>query len=116
MQWTLGNLNGYWKRHAVDGIEMLRKRDASGACPGEVVAWDALGAARLHYTLATGDIASKAAAGEYAISLFPDYTEVVRAALAWRTTGAGDFTYADWGACAELILDIVADANRRWSM
>ena len=115
VQWTLGNLNGYWKRRAVDGIEMLRKRDASEELPGEIVAWDALGAARLHYTLATGDIASKAAAGEYAISLFPDYTEVVSAALSWRTTGAGEFTYADWGACAKLILDIVDDANRRWA-
>ena len=76
-KWLLGNLNAYWKRRAVDGIAMLRKLDASEALPGEVVAWDALGAARLHYTLATGDIASKAAAGDYAIGLFPDYTEVV---------------------------------------
>jgi hypothetical protein len=114
-QWTLGNLNSYWKRRAEDGLEMLRKRDTSGACPGEIVAWDALGAARLHYTLATGDIASKSAAGEYAISLFPDYTKLVTAALSWRTTGAGEFTNADWGASAELILDIVADANRRWA-
>ncbi len=112
--WLLGNLNAYWKRRAVDGITMLRKLDASEALAGEIVAWDALGAARLHYTLATGDIASKAAAGEYAIGLFPDYTEVVSAALSWRTTGAGEFTYADWGSCAELILDIVADANRRF--
>ncbi len=113
-QWLLGNLNAYWKRRAVDGIEMLRELDASKALPGDVVAWDALGAARLHYTLATGDIASKAAAGEYAIGLFPDYTEVVSAALNWRTTGAGEFTYADWSSCAELILDIVADANRHF--
>jgi len=114
VEWTLGNLNGYWKRRAVDALEMLRKREANGACPGEIVAWDALGAARLHYTLATGDIASKAAAGEYAISLFPDYTGVVTAALSWRTTGTGEFTYGDWGACAELILDIAGDASRRW--
>ena len=113
-QWLLGNLNGYWKRRAVDGMEMLRKLDASAALPAEIVAWDALGAARLHYTLATGDIASKTAAGAYAIGLFPDYAEVVSAALSWRATGAGEFTYADWGSCAELILDIVADANRRF--
>ena len=113
-QWLLGNLNAYWKRRAVNGIEMLRKIDASKALPGEIVAWDALGAARLHYTLATGDVASKAAAGDYAIGLFPDYAEVVSAALHWRTTGAGEFTYADWGLCAELILNIVADANRRF--
>jgi hypothetical protein len=114
-RWLLGNLNAYWKRRAVDGLEMLHKLDPSDALPGEVVAWDALGAARLHYTLATGDFPSKTAAGEYAIGLFPRYSKVVSAALAWRATGAGDFTYAEWGSCAELILDIIDDANRHFA-
>ena len=90
---------------------MLRSQDATEALPAEM----ALGAARRHYTLATGDIASKSAAGADAISLFPGYASVVTAALASRATGYGPFTYADWISCAELTLDLVADANRRFA-
>jgi hypothetical protein len=75
----------------------------------------ALGAGRLHYTLETGDIASKTAAGHYALILFPGYKDVLTAALTWRATGEGHFTYSDWISCAELTIDIVADANRRWA-
>ncbi|MGO8957854.1 MAG: hypothetical protein ACLQFR_10850 [Streptosporangiaceae bacterium] len=114
-QWLLGNLNRYWKSCAADGLETLRQQDASEALPGDVVAWIALGAARRHYTLATGDVASKSAAGEYAVGLLPGYTAVLNAALAWRATGASEFTYADWISCAEMALEIIADANRRFS-
>jgi hypothetical protein len=69
---------------------------------------------RLHYTLKTGDIVSKTAAGDYAISLFPGYRPIVSSAMAWRATGQGDFTYGDWITCAELTLDIVSDANKNW--
>lgn len=79
-----------------------------------LVAWVATGAARLHYTLATGDITSKSGAGSYAIEHFPAYTEVVTGALAWRATGDGEFTVADWCRAAQLTLDIITDANRRW--
>jgi len=114
-RWLLGNLNGYWKHSAADGIEVLRSHDSCEALPADVVAWMALGAARLHYTLATGDIASKSAAGKYAISLFPGYASVVTAALTWRVTGVGEFTCADGISCAELTLDLIADANRRFA-
>lgn len=58
-----------------------------------------LGAARPHYTLATGDFASKCAAGDYAAGLFPEYRALVSAATAWRATGSGDFTCRDgWRA------------------
>ncbi|HEY1321464.1 MAG TPA: nucleotidyltransferase domain-containing protein [Streptosporangiaceae bacterium] len=113
-RWTLGNLNGYWRRRSTEGLEHGRTLETGAPVAGELVAWDALGAARLHYTLATGDIASKSAAGRYAMDLFPAYTDVVSAALAWRATGDGEFTVADWCRCAQQTLDIIADANRRW--
>jgi hypothetical protein len=113
-EWTLHNLNAYWRHRAEEGIQTLRARDAGTGIGAGVVAWMALGPARLHYTLATGDIASKAAAGEYAASLFPAYRPVLSSAVTWRATGQGDFTYGDWIACAELALRIVADANGRW--
>jgi len=69
--WTLGNLNGYWKRTAEDAIATLRPHDSGEVIAASVVAWITLGPARLHYTLATGDIASKSAAGRYAIDTFP---------------------------------------------
>jgi hypothetical protein len=112
-EWTLGNLNTYWRHQAEEGIETLRAHDSGTSISAEVVAWMALGPARLHYTLATGDIASKAAAGEYAAGMFPAYRPLLSSAMTWRTTGRGDFTYGDWIACAELALHIVADANRR---
>jgi hypothetical protein len=113
-QWTLGNLNGYWKAAAEDGIATLRPHDPGEAIAASVAAWITLGPARLHYTLATGDVASKSAAGRYAIDAFPAYHDVVSAALDWRRSGDGPFTYADCIAGAELAIDIVADANRRW--
>ena len=112
--WTLGNLNGYWKRTAEDAIATLRPHDSGEVIAASVVAWITLGPARLHYTLATGDIASKSAAGRYAIDTFPAYRDVVSAALDWRSSGDGKFTYADCITGAELAIDVVADANRRW--
>jgi hypothetical protein len=38
----------------------------------------------------------------------------VHTALAWRATGEGQFTHGDWGQCARLTLELVADANARW--
>jgi hypothetical protein len=113
-EWTLHNLNAYWRHRAEEGIQTLRAHDPGTGISAGVVAWMALGPARLHYTLATGDIASKAAAGEYAAGLFPAYRPVLSSAVTWRATGQGDFTYGDWIACAELALHIVADANGRW--
>jgi hypothetical protein len=113
-EWTLGNLNGYWKSQAEVGIQTLRAHDPGASLAANVVAWMALGPARLHYTLATGDIASKSAAGDYAASLFPAFGPVVAAALTWRATGCGEFTYGDWVASAELALLIIADANRQF--
>jgi len=107
-EWTLRNLNTYWQNQAEEGIKTLRAHDPGTSIGAGVVAWMALGPARLHYT------ASKAAAGQYAAGLFPAYRPVLSSAATWRATGQGDFTYGDWIACAELALHIVADANRRW--
>ncbi len=100
--WTLGNLNGYWKTTAVQGRQALQSHDPGEPMAADLVAWMALGPARLYYTLATGDIASKSVAGRCAIDLFPSHAEVVTAALAWRASGHGAFTASDWSRSAEL--------------
>ena len=74
-----------------------------------------LGAPRLHYTLATGDITSKTGAGRWALEQFPEYGELVGAALAWRATGEGEFTNAAAQRSVSFVRAVVADANRRWA-
>lgn len=114
-EWNLGNLNGYWDGWASAAASYLERRDPAAILDdAEVVCWGALGAARLHYTLATGDITSKSGAGRYALEHFGAYENVITAALAWRATGNGEFTHAMALDSAELVRAIVKDANQRW--
>lgn len=82
--WTLGNLNGYWRRWVArasrPGPSTVR------ALPRRFTAWGVLGAPRLHYTLSTGEIASKEDAGRYALETFdPEWRPLIEEALAfWR--------------------------------
>lgn len=67
--WNLGNLESYWRPWA----ERVRR------APGPRFAgrsrywtsWGMLGPPRLHRTMATGEVVSKEAAGEYALDVFP---------------------------------------------
>lgn len=82
--WTLANLNGYWRRWA-----RRAQRNAAAiprALPRRFAAGGVLGAPRLHYTIATGAIASKEAAGRYALETFdPRWHALIEDALAfWR--------------------------------
>ncbi len=81
--WTIANLNGYWRRWVerarYGGLNRrgvpLRRRAASGG----------LGAPRLHYTIATGEIATKEAAALYALEVFePRWRGLIEDALAFR--------------------------------
>lgn len=87
MAWTRGNLDGYWG----DWVARARRRPGSRlsvvrALPRRFAATGVLGVSRLHYTLATGEIVDKEAAGEYALSTFgPEWHAVIEDALAfWR--------------------------------
>jgi hypothetical protein len=66
--WTLGNLNGYWRRWS----QRAKRGGPPGgrALPRRFAVGGVLGAPRLHYTLATGAVASKEAAGRYALTVF----------------------------------------------
>jgi Domain of unknown function (DUF4111) len=82
--WTLGNLNGYWRRWA----ERTRPGGLTTArgLPRRFAAGGVLGAPRLHYTIATGAIATKEAAAQYALQVFePRWHVLIEDALAyWR--------------------------------
>ncbi len=82
--WTLGNLNGYWRRWT--GRAQRNVVATQRALPRRFAAWGVLGAPRLHYTIATGAIASKQAAGHYALGTFdPRWHALIEDALAfWR--------------------------------
>lgn len=82
--WNLHNLDGYWRpwasalERSPPGRFRLRPRLST--------AWGVLGASRLHHTIATGEVISKEAAGEYALDVFPQsWHELIADALAyWR--------------------------------
>ncbi len=114
--WTLGNLAGYWQRLADQGEKTLRGREPHAEANAETVAWSLLGCPRLHFTLATGDIASKSAAGSYAADIFPDYAELIEAARTWRATGAGAFTTSDALRSVEFVRAVISDARSRWEV
>jgi hypothetical protein len=112
--WNLGNLNGYWSNLAETAARILAERDPAGTARAEAVAWGALGPPRLHYTLDTGDITSKSGAGRHALEYFPEYSDLIRAAMAWRATGEGEFSNATALHGTDFIRAVVADANQRW--
>jgi hypothetical protein len=86
--WTRANLDGYWRgwveRARRPGPARVRALAQRFSAPG------VLGVSRLHYTLATGEIASKEAAGEYALRTFePRWHAIIEDALAyWRAQPA----------------------------
>ncbi len=84
VQWNLGNLDGYWNRWASADVRAARRRFRLR--PRWSTAWGALGAPRLHRTIATGEIIGKEAAGEHALDVLPSrFHPLIGDALAyWR--------------------------------
>lgn len=74
--WIRKNLEYFWTP--------LADKEEQGRRPFRTsrVEWCLLGPARMHATLATGEIISKDAAGEYALERFPQYAPLLRVALA----------------------------------
>lgn len=69
--WTLSNLDAYWRRLLVRAVRFPDPWSLTAFTTYGAV-WIVLGISRLHYTLATGEICSKEAAGRYAIQTFPE--------------------------------------------
>ena len=79
-----------------------------------MVTWGALGAPRLHCTIATGEIVGKAAAGEYALTTFgPRWQPLIAAALAyWRGESCGNRPGRAVQRTGEFVLEVVDSANK----
>ncbi|MDT3443568.1 MULTISPECIES: aminoglycoside adenylyltransferase domain-containing protein [unclassified Pseudofrankia] len=67
--WTRANLDDYWRRWWQRSSHLPTPAGLACLAPQGPV-WGVLGVSRLHYTLTTGKIASKTAAGEYARTTF----------------------------------------------
>ncbi|RFS85147.1 DUF4111 domain-containing protein [Actinomadura spongiicola] len=82
--WTREQLRGHWRSFADRTLSPRPPRKRLQP-PERVVLASLLGPPRLHRTVATGEIISKEAAGEYALDVFaPRWHALVRDALAHR--------------------------------
>lgn len=82
--WICENLESYWAGWLVRARSPLGRQGLAMLGPAAPM-WGVLGISRLHYTLATGRLASKTAAGEHALAAFdPRWQQIVREALRIR--------------------------------
>ncbi|MFH9425107.1 aminoglycoside adenylyltransferase domain-containing protein [Streptomyces sp. NPDC017529] len=119
-EWTLGNLDGYWRRWQAAHREPLSLRGVL-ALHGWATAWGVLGVSRLHYTLATGEITSKGGAGRYALETFgAEWRPVIAEALRLHRSGVVEppagvprpgSPFARRRAVADFVAMVVGDAT-----
>ncbi|MEU4569416.1 nucleotidyltransferase domain-containing protein [Micromonospora sp. NPDC023956] len=118
-RFNLDNLTTYWQPLAAGA------RAVVGAVPDDVpaeatrvgaegVAWCVLGPARLHFTLAHGDVVAKTGVAGYLAEILPAYGPLADRALRWRRGEPVALTAADVRAAADSVDAVVADALRRW--
>ena len=121
--WNRANLEAYWKPWAEAAIDG-RSRNGSGGIrlaltPRWLAAWGAMGPARLHHTIATGDVISKEAAAVYARDRFgPEHHAVIDEALSyWREEPSPDPSAFETRRelvrrTGELAMAVIEDAER----
>jgi hypothetical protein len=93
--WNRDNLESYWRPLAA---WLLTARHAGGMRfrPRWFTAWGVLGPPRLHHTIATGDVISKEAAGEYALDVFGgEWHPIIREGLGYWRGRPGDPAFRD---------------------
>jgi hypothetical protein len=111
--WNLANLQEYWAPWAAGVVARPRARRLGAR---SLVSWGVLGAPRLHCTVATGEVVSKEAAGEYALATFDDrWRPVIEEGLAYRTGGPSPGHFPTPTARAHeagrFVQEVVADAR-----
>lgn len=110
--WNLENLEAYWRAgFGQRAREVLRERDPDSELSASWAVWTATGPARLHRTIATGEIISKTAAADYTADLFPAYAPILMRAKASRLGDeSASFAARDGLALADLVDEICDDA------
>lgn len=107
--WTRRNLVGYWKPL------LSRVEKGRGALRPGRVEWCLLGPARMHATLATGEVISKQEAGLRALEIFPEHAPILRVASAHlRREKIRDIPpRAEWRQrTIECMREIIAESER----
>jgi hypothetical protein len=94
--------------HALADVDPDETMDAA------TVAWFALGPARPHYTLAYGEIISKARGAEYLGQLFPECAQLAYRAIRWHAGEAERFNAADLAAAGDSVNAVADNAWRRF--
>ncbi|MGW5667674.1 nucleotidyltransferase domain-containing protein [Micromonospora sp. NPDC003776] len=113
-RYNLDNLREYWQAKAAAFPAELAGVDPDTVLDAGIVTWFVLGPARLHHTLAHGDVISKTAAGAYLARLFPAYAGLAHRAVRWRAGVPERFTAADLLAAGESVAAVAEDAWRRF--
>ena len=113
-EYNLNNLKTYWQTLADRIRYVAADRAPTSEASADTVTWTVLGPARLHYTLATGDIASKTRAAAYAADQFPTWASLTARAQRHRDGQSVTFTVADAASAAEMVDAIVTDAWAQW--
>lgn len=113
-RYNLDNLREYWQAQGARFPAELAGVEPDTVLDAGIVTWFVLGPARLHHTLAYGDVISKAAAGMYLAQLFPEYADLADRAVRWRTGAPELFTAADLLAAGESVDAVAEDAWRRF--
>lgn len=81
--WTLHNLDAYWAPWA--RTILARRPSRLRARWRWLTAWGVLGTARMHHTIATGNVIAKETAGDHALATFtPRWRPLIDEALAYR--------------------------------
>jgi hypothetical protein len=113
-RYNLDNLRDYWQATIADLPAAVADLAPGDEADAGSVAWLVLGPARLHHTLAHGDIISKARAGTYLAELFPEYAGLADRAVRWRAGEPLSFTVADLRAAGDSVHAVAGDAWRRF--
>lgn len=114
-RYNLENLGGYWRGQAREVADHLAGLADDEPMPAEPVAWLILGPARLHHTLAYGDIVSKARAGGYLAELFPAWASLASRAVRFRAGSPETFTAGDLRAAVDSAHALIDDAEARFA-
>ncbi|WP_299643034.1 aminoglycoside adenylyltransferase domain-containing protein [Devosia sp.] len=105
--WVRENARSYWTRWHTRASQLWSPHGLASLGPSAAM-WGVLGISRLHYTMVTGDIASKTAAGEHALGwIEPRWHPIVNESLRIRRSG-GTGLYASPFKRRQDALDFVA--------
>ena len=107
--WVRGNLTSYWGQHSAQTRAMLADAPEEVPLPEvSMLEWAVLGPPRLYYTVVTGDIASKTAAGVWAAERFPEHAELIGRCIRSRRGEQISATIGDARAATDLIDAVIA--------